>query len=389
MSVLKLICKEIIHRKFNFLLALLAMVIAVAFFVSSVTIGTASHRETVRNMRGTGLNLRIINQKTDMNKFWRNRCSEYEMPLDYVYKLSQQKTFTANHLIGFLTKPIKIRGREALLTGIAPEEIIPRGGKKSRMISLIAKGTVDVGYQIARDLNLRRNDTIEIMGKKFIVDRCAPESGNPEGDDIRIQCHLDDAQEILNLPGKINEIKALDCMCLAARNETPDQTLHRLRNAIVSVLPDTQVFQWKNISEIRHDQRNTSRRFIYQIVIPSVVVVCMAWVGLLTLVNVRDRRGEIGILRALGYGSAEVALLFLGKAAIVGLIGAAIGFLLGSQLALTFGPNFFTKTALAIKPIYNLLTWSLIGAPIVAALGGLIPSMIAVIQDPAVTLREE
>jgi len=42
-----------------------------------------------------------------------------------------------------------------------------------------------------------------------------------------------------------------------------------------------------------------------------------------------------------------------------------------------------------IKPLYNLLTWSLVAAPLFAALAAFIPTMIAVTQDPALTLKEE
>jgi ABC-type lipoprotein release transport system permease subunit len=106
--------------------------------------------------------------------------------------------------------------------------------------------------------------------------------------------------------------------------------------------------------------------------------------------NVRDRQQEIGVMRALGYDSGKVIAMFLGKAAIIGLVGAILGFAIGTALALNFGPDIFKITAgTTIKPELPLFILSLISAPLFAAVSSFIPAMIAVTYDPAVTLREE
>jgi len=95
-------------------------------------------------------------------------------------------------------------------------------------------------------------------------------------------------------------------------------------------------------------------------------------------------------MRALGYGSFRISLLFLGKAALTGLFGALFGFLVGTGLALHFGPDIFKLTAkIMIRPEPSLLIVSLIFAPLFAAASSFIPAMIAVAYDPAVTLRAE
>lgn len=66
MKIVQLILREIMHRKLNSLLSLLAIVTAVALFVSFFTTGQASKRETTRLMRNIGFNLRIIPKETDI-----------------------------------------------------------------------------------------------------------------------------------------------------------------------------------------------------------------------------------------------------------------------------------------------------------------------------------
>ena len=124
-------------------------------------------------------------------------------------------------------------------------------------------------------------------------------------------------------------------------------------------------------------------------VILAVLLAAGLWIALLTLGNVRERRGEIGIFRAMGLGSGPIGALFLGKAVLVGLIGAAAGFALGTWIALYFGPQIFPVTATNMTPMLSLLIWALLGAPALCAVASYLPTLHAILQDPAETLREE
>jgi ABC-type lipoprotein release transport system permease subunit len=381
MTILGLIFKEIIHRKINFVLGLLAAVIAVALFISFFTAGEASNRETTRLMRDMGFNLRIIPKKTDMSKFWMAGFSEHTMPEEYIEIFASQKGISYNHLVATLQAKILWQGVEVILTGLAPEQC-PPGRKKPPMSFEIKESTAYIGYELAQRLKLKKGEKIDIRGKTLIVEKALSESGGV--DDIRIQCHLQDAQNILDLEGRINEIKAIDCLCF-----TPtDDPLALLRKELAAVLPEAKTVQMKLMATTRTQTRQLVRN-VFAVIMPIVIVACGAWIGVLAIMNVRDRQQEIGIMRALGYGSGRITLLFLGKALIIGLFGAAVGFFAGTALALNFGPGIFELTAKAIKPEYVWLVWSLIVAPVFTAVSSFIPAMIAVTYDPAVTLREE
>ncbi len=381
MTIFGLILKEIRHRKINFLLALLAVLIAVALFISFFTAGQASNRETTRLMRDMGFNLRIIPKKTDMSKFWMAGFSEHTMPEEYIDTFASQKGISYNHLVATLQAKILWQGVEVILTGLAPERC-PPGREKPPMAFEIKQGTAYIGYELAQRLKLKKGNTIDILGKTLTVEKALSESGGV--DDIRIQCHLRDAQDILSLEGRINEIKAIDCLCFALT----DDPLAVLREELAAVLSEAKTIQMKPMATARAQTRQLVKN-VFAVIMPIVVVACGAWIGVLAVMNVRDRQQEIGIMRALGYGSGRITLLFLGKALIVGLLGAAVGFFTGTALALNFGPGIFKVTAKAIKPEYVWLVWSLIVTPVFTAVSSFIPAMIAVAYDPAVTLREE
>jgi len=382
MSILSLIYKEIIHRKINFLLSLLAVMVAVTLFISFFTAGKASNRETDRVMLSMGFNLHIVSKGTNMNEFLLTGLTDKTMPEEYLEKLASQEGFSYNHLVATVERKISWEGLEVILTGLAPE-VCPPGRKNLPMVNPIDPGTAYVGYIPADKLGLKKGDTIEIRGKTLKIAKCLFEQGG--ADDIRIQCHLKDAQEILNLQGQISEIQAVDCLCFAPTNDP----VSILRKEIASVLPEAQVFQMRPIATARAQQRQMVRN-VFAVIMPLVVVVCGAWIGVLAMMNVRERQQEIGIMMALGYSLRKVAGLFLGKAAIMGIVGAVLGFATGTALALHFGPAIFKITAeTMIKPELHLLIQSLIFTPVFAAVSSFIPTMIAVTYDPAVTLREE
>jgi len=379
MSVLRLIIKEIAHRTGNVLLSAVALTTAVAFSVALFTTGEASKRETTRTLRDIGQNLRIIARDTDMDRFWDQGFSDVLMPEEWVYAFEKVGGLFYSHLTATLERKIDWDGKPAILTGISAE-VSPPGHKKPPMVFQIAPGAVYLGHQLAASRGLQKGDRIEILGRNVTVANTLAEAGTV--DDLRITGRLDDVQAMLGLQGKINEIRALDCYC---RDPARD-ALTVLRDQLSHVLPGAKVVKMQAIALARERQRTLVEDY-FALVVPLVVAACGIWIGALAFLNARERRDEIGVLRALGYGSGRIAALFLGKAVLVGLSGAVAGFAFGTGLALFVGPDLFKLTAKHLQPDYSLLAWSLVAAPAFSALSAFIPAMLAVAQDPANTLR--
>jgi ABC-type lipoprotein release transport system permease subunit len=381
MSVLRLLLREIQHRKLNFLLAIVSVVLAVGLFASVQTMVDASQREAVRLMRDLGFNVLILPEGVKKEDWYSRRYATKEMPEENVRKLANSRTMLIRHLVARLQKMTTWRGHNVLLTGILPEVTMTHRPKKAPMGLKIPRGQVYLGRDIARVTGLGKGAVIDDLaeGKTFTV---AGELVPKEPiDNIRIAGHLHDIQEILGKPGRINEIEGLMCLCPGAKPTDIDDDVAR-------VIPGAQLVKRTDIAETREQTRLMMERYS-GFIIPAVVAVCVVWVGLLMLSNVRSRRAEIGLLRAMGVGGGKIAALFLGKAVAVGLLGAAAGFAAGTALAMTLGPEIFPITAGKIKPAWDLLGWSLLGATLLCALAAYLPAMLAVAQDPADALREE
>lgn len=377
-----LILKEMQYRKVNFLLALMALVLAVALFVSFFTMGQALKKETIRLTRDMGFNLSIIPEATNMNDYWINGYSDKTMPQEYITKLIEFRDLSYAHLTATLHHTIQWKDKDVILTGVSPELEVEGNRKKTPMFFLVPKGKVYLGYELASEFGLSPGENIEVLGKTFSVEKTMVETGSQE--DIKIYMDLAELQDLVRMPGRVNEIKALNCLCLA---EGVDPTEY-LRKQLGQVLPQAKVIVNKTIANARKQQRHTIDNY-FAVILPIVIVVCFIWIAALAIINVNDRRQEIGIFKAIGFGLAPIAWLFIGKSLITGALAAVIGYGVGISLSLFIGPDIFKVTASSIQVDVTLLIWSLVLAPVGAALATVIPSLLATFQDPATTLSHE
>ncbi len=381
MNPLPLILKELWHHRWNSLWTVAALTAAVALLVAFRLTSEASERETRRVMRDLGFNLRIIPAATDDGALWSKGHSDVTMPEEYVRTLADQKGvfMTFNHLTATLRRRYPLARGELILEGVSPS--ISDEGKKPMGFTL-PKGQLYLGSTAAQLLQTRRGAEVTLGGRSFIVERVLSESGTD--DDIRVYGHLADIQAVLDLPGRINEIQAVDCLCLTADKDP----LAQMRSALATMLPDTRVLHVRALADARARQRQMAEKYA-AFSTPLTLAIAGLWVGTLAILNVRQRRPEIGLWRALGYGSTRLSGLFLGKAVLLGSVGGLIGAIAGTLVALAFGPSIFHVTAnsLAWNPTLVLLAVTL--TPAFAAFVSFVPAMIALNQDPIETLRAE
>jgi putative ABC transport system permease protein len=373
--------KEIRYRKFNFLLGVVGMVIAVAIVVLFFMMTTASQNETKRLTRDMGFNLRIIPAETDMNNYWVSGYSDHTMPEDFVDKMVEAKSFYYAHLTATLHKRIQWKNKEVVLTGISPDELETNGSTKSKMIFAVEPEKVYVGYEIANDFNIREGDQLPVLGKEYLVERTLAETGSE--DDIRIYFDLKELQGLLKMEGRINEIMALNCLCTA----DGDDPLEELRIQLGEVLPNTKVIMNKTVAVARERQRKMMDNY-FAVLLPIILIGCVLWVGTFSMLNVLQRKTEIGTMRATGFGNWKIARLFFARALLTGLVGAVLGFFLATWLGLEYGSEIFKVTVRSVKPIYALLYKALLLAPLFASLAAFIPIVLAIKQEPAEVLKE-
>ncbi|WEV67551.1 FtsX-like permease family protein [Bifidobacterium sp. ESL0769] len=122
--------------------------------------------------------------------------------------------------------------------------------------------------------------------------------------------------------------------------------------------------------------------------IVTVVVLVLTLVGVGTTISsiVSQRRNEIGLRKALGASSRNIAVEFTVEAALYGLIGGLLGTAIGYVLAYALSASVFGQK---LSLNWPLALASVLVSMLVAVLASLPPVRNAVRIDPAVVLQEE
>ncbi len=423
MSLYKLLIREISHRKLNCLLSLLSVTVAVACIVGINLLieGYQSQRDKIfdsaLNQQETllrkaenqyristkkfGYNVLILPKNQNIEDFYADDFASKYMPEKYVNKLALGGVVTARHFLPILEQKIRWPEgkRTIILIGTRGEVANAYKRRREPMFQPVKPGNVVVGYQIYKKMNLRRGDKIKLFGKTFNVSILQPERGTK--DDITLWISLKEAQKLLRKQGRINAILALQCVCSGG-------DFSKVPRAIESVLPDTQVLaidttKIKSREEIRATAKKLTKQTLHndlqtrdehiralknltRILFPIIIMSSVIWVGFLAFSNVRERKYEIGLLRAIGVKTSGILTIFLAKAYIIGLMGAGLGYAAGVLTVIVCSAlpyKFFSPVKPAI--ILSLL----VIVPLFTVVASWLPALIAASQDPADVLREE
>ncbi len=388
MNPFKLIIKELLYRKTGSMIILLTVIVASTVSVAIITLSKASENETRKIMREQGLNLYIFPKGTNLIDFYSvNETGTF--PDNYVDILANSQTFDAvRHLTGIL----QLRYPDWIDPNGSKHQIIVLGYKDEAMQRFlkrqeimgfdVEKGTVNIGALLSK--NIDEGETFKITGTNGKLYEFEIAQRLEEGKgmlDQGVAFNLDDLQEIMGMPGQINKIEALGCVCYDGR-------INNARNQVQAIFSDLEVTEISSIAEARENQRLMMNKY-GALIIPLIVLSALLISALLFYSNVSTRRYEIGILKATGKSKLFIISIILLKAFILGLIGSIAGFFAGSFIAETFGSEIFRFTSSDIKPLWNVFLYTIVVFPLLWMLSSWIPALIATQVDAAGTLSGE
>jgi len=421
-----LVIKEILYQRLMVGLSILSVLVAVAVLVAELTLLDAHDEQTRlilaekearlaedmakmeddyrKIMKKLGFNLLILPSEQRLDDYYATGYAAEYMPEEYVHRLAGSGLMTIRHLLPSIEQKIKWpeqRDRSIILVGIRGEVPFTHRAPKEPLLLAVKPGEIVLGYELWNSLDLEVGDRIRLLGEDFRIGKLHPERGTK--DDITAWIDLVKAQEMLDKQGRINAILALKCHC--AGNQ-----LGQIRKDVSRILPETKVIEVSSRVVARAEARDrarvtaeaalaaerqnrallrSERETFAAWLIPFVIIGCTAWIGLLAFGNVRQRRGEIGILRALGFKSGQILFVFLSKAFLLGIIGSLSGYLVGFSVGVVSGE--LTPGAQAAGKLFDpvLLLLVLLAAPLLSGFASWIPALTAARQDPAEVLREE
>ena len=154
---------------------------------------------------------------------------------------------------------------------------------------------------------------------------------------------------------------------------------------IEQVLPGTDVHAIRKVADSEGRILSRISTLLWIVTLAALIAAALA-VGATSAATVIERRGEIGIMKAIGATNALVTSIFLAEQLMLAVAGGTLGFVVGAALARALGSSVFGSPA----PLRLVLLPVVIGlASLVALVGSLIPLRRAAHFDPAPILRGE
>ncbi|MBN2508313.1 MAG: FtsX-like permease family protein [Verrucomicrobia bacterium] len=425
MNIGLLVWREIGHRKLNFALGLASVAIAVGCLIGAITLLKADQQRTAeilaakqadvekagadledsmrKIMLGLGFNVLILPRDQDLNELHLEGTLSRSMPERYVERLAQSEIVLVNHLLPTVVKKIAWpeHHMSVILQGTRGEVPLAHADPKKPILDAVPPGRIILGYRVQQKLQLQPGSRVTLLGRPFEVLKAYGERGT--ADDSTVWIHLSEAQQLLGLENLIHAILALECHCAGTR-------ITDIRKEIETILPGTQVIERGPPALARAEARSRAKDSAEQalametahrrtlraqrerfaaVLVPVVLAGGAVWIGLLAFANVRERRVEIGLWRAMGFRSSQVLGIFLGRALAMGLAGAVAGVLAGIAFGFTFGEGAAVPGRAGAMVDLPVVTLGLGVAVALSFLGCWLPAMMAARQDPAVVLQQE
>ncbi|MCC5850623.1 MAG: hypothetical protein JJU29_21255 [Verrucomicrobia bacterium] len=426
MGFCQIFFRELRHRPAGFWIGALAIAVSVAAVIGArqaldrydeetearaeaLDEDTAKRMAELRNearlfSRHLGFDTTILPPGQDPQTYLVEHRSTEFFTMEQAQRLADRQPASVNHLLpvlrGKLTWPTPDRESEKdleiVIVGIVGQIFIAQPQWQSPMQEEIEPGHAVIGWEVASATGAGVGDVLEKDGRRLTVTRVQNRRGNT--DDVMIMTHLDDAQALLNLPGRLSAIMALSCACPV----NPDNPFPTIELELARLLPGARILGNTVTAEARNrarkavadagdeqlksmrESREESRKQLHLLargLSGFALLGAAVTVAALSALNARERRGEAALLQALGTLPGPMLLLLSGRPLITGFVGGVLGMIAVTLIA-HLGQNFPPpRGALLFTP-------PLIAAAL-AFLAGAIPALRLAGRDPVRELAGE
>jgi putative ABC transport system permease protein len=254
-----------------------------------------------------------------------------------------------------------------------------------------------VGERLAARLGEKAGDALTVGGRPLHVSGILSTGG---AEDNEIVAPLSVAQEILGKPGALRRVY------VSALTKPEDAFARRDPKSLSGAIYDrwyctpypqaialqlTEAIPHSHAEQIRQVAQNEGavltriEGLIFLITLAALFASALA-VSAAMATTIFERRAEVGLMKALGAGKLAVASIFFAEAALLALLGGAVGFGIGAVLAHQIGRSIFSSD-ISIPPV--LLPVILAIAVMVTFAGSAAAIRRAVAMDPVFALRGE
>lgn len=267
-----------------------------------------------------------------------------------------------------LNSRVAIEGTSRPVIGIDPRRVI----SPFAALGQLGESEVALGSHLATTIGGKVGSEISIREKRFHIAAILSETASSE--DLAVFLPLDRLQDLLNRPGTVNEIRIYP-----ASGTSFDKILSRLES-------DSRAFTIVNAHRGDTAESQIGNRLtlhsaaLYAITALVIGLSIFIW----SYLNADERKLEMATVVAIGGSNMTIVWLLTTRAALVGLVGSSIGYVLGSAAALTQDLSWGLRVALS----WNLALTVLSSTVALCALGALAASLLFAFRKHATILQE-
>ncbi|MHB9111187.1 MAG: ABC transporter permease [Thermoleophilia bacterium] len=407
--LLHLVKDSLVRRRRRVALAVLSLLVGTALISALLTVSLDIEDKMGKEMRSFGANI-LLSPRSETVP-----VEIAGMPVgeigDTSYlndsELAELKTiFWKNNITGFapyLYGSAIVQGEQAVLVGTwFEQEISTDKGAFATGIRKISpwwqvegewpggRGQLLIGRELADHLGISPGDPVKLESGGSSRDfRVAGVVSTGSFEENQIFVDLAEAQELLGLPGKVEKVQ------VSALTKPPDELARRaqlmedpkeglspadyekwycspyidaITYQIEEAFPDGQAKPVRQVAEAEGAFLGKLKLLFALIAVVAAVTSAMGVTATMSA-TVMERRGEIGLMKALGAENSHIAGQFLLEAAFIGLIGGVAGYGAGIGLAALIGRQVFDSSTAFSLPVLPLA----IALLAIALLGSALP----------------
>ena len=326
--------------------------------------------------------------------FWRNNIVGFAPMLPVSVRVNDEADAKTVTLLGTYFSKRLTFGKEDFVTGVRithPWWKVQGAWPEDNSSDML------LGESLAAKLNRKAGDDIEIAGQTHRVTGILS-TGGAEDDEIVASLAL--AQQILGKPGAVRRVY------VSALTKPEDAFARRdpqtLRGAeydrwycspyaasiafqLQEAIPHSHAEQIRQIAQNEGTVLSRIKGLMLLVTLAALFASALA-VSAAMATAIFERRTEVGLMKALGAGSASLAALLFAEALLLALIGGVVGFAGGALLARQIGRSIFDSQITIDAVLFPVI---LAIAVIVTFAGSAMAIRRAVKFDPVYALRGE
>ena len=414
---LRLLYESFRRQKRRKLLAGIAIMLGVGVATAMIAVATDIGDKISRELRSYGANLIVTPQEDTLEVVIAGVNLKPPSDGAYLNEADLPKIkgmFWRNNIVGFapmLPVNVRIAGQNVSLLGtyfsrrlVFGKESFTTGVRSTHPWWKVQGAWPDdnstdvlLGERLASKLALHTGQQVEVAGETRKISGILS-TGGPE--DEQIVAPLAMAQQILGRPGAVRRIyvsavtKPEDAFARRDPKTLSPEMYDRwycspyaqsIAFQLQEAIPHSHAEQIRQVAQNEGTVLTRIQGLMLLITFAALLSSALA-VSASMATAVFERRGEVGLMKALGAGNLAVAVLFLAEAMVLALVAGTIGFAGGVLLARQLGHSIF-DSQITVQPV--LLPLILTIAVIVTFGGSAAAIRRAVKFDPVYALRGE